>query len=360
MLASCNQGDIVARLEEASAEKAPDCSGAVDDEAHAPLCHLDPCEALGVSAFNPQRSATALRRAAAGAPLRLVDEVTQPVRDGLTNDLRRSLGFTQKPPPPELDPASAYLDPNGVARLVHADLPTMLIGGITALLLQTLHPLAMAGVAEHSNYRSDPLGRLRRTAYFVGTTTFGAIDDAEEAIAQVKRVHRRVRGTAPDGRPYSADDPELVRFIHVAEMYSFLESARRFGPRVLSPSECDRYYQEVAPVALALGAQWVPQSCEAVQRYFDEIRPELGAGQQALVARDWLRRGVATRTHERAVYAILYAAGVSVLPRWARHELGLSTPASFDLLVDTTTVIPSTRAISSVMRWVVAGGRRAH
>ena len=83
----------------------------------------------------------------------------------------------------------------------------MLIGGVSALLLQALHPLAMAGVAEHSSYQEDPLGRLRRTASFVGTTTFGTVEQAEAAIAQVRRVHRRVKGIAPDGRPYSAADP---------------------------------------------------------------------------------------------------------------------------------------------------------
>ena len=131
----------------------------------------------------------------------------------------------------------------------HNDLPTMLIGGFTALLLQSLHPLAMAGVAAHSSYREDPLGRLRRTAGFVAATTFGTVEEAEAAIAQVQRVHRRVKGIAPDGRPYSAADPELVTFIHVAEVASFLASSQRYGTRPVTPAECDRYYEEVAPVA---------------------------------------------------------------------------------------------------------------
>ena len=101
----------------------------------------------------------------------------------------------------------------------------------------------MAGVAEHSSYQEDPLGRLRRTASFVGTTTFGTVADAEAAIAQVHRVHRRVKGIAPDGRPYSADDPELVTFIHVAEVANFLASSQRYGSRPLTPEECDEYYE---------------------------------------------------------------------------------------------------------------------
>ena len=303
--------------------------------------------------------ATALGGAMAAAPLRLLDDLTAPARAGLTKDLRAAIGITTEPAPPSMDPDEAFLAPGSVARLVHADLPTMLIGGLSALLLQMLHPLAMAGVAEHSSYQSDPLGRLRRTADFVANTTFGSVPDAEKAIAQVRRVHRRVKGIAPDGRPYSADDPELVTFIHVAEMSSFLESARRFGSRPLTTEQCDAYYRDVAPVAMALGAAWVPRSRDEVESYFGRIRPGLYAGPQARQARDWLRHGVARRPEERAVYTILLAAATGILPRWARRELGLSAPASLDVLFDTVTVIPVTRVVSAGLRWVTAGAQRA-
>jgi len=142
-------------------------------------------------------------------------------------------------------------------------------------------------------------------------------------------------------------------------MSSFLESGRRFGPHPLSPDQCDQYYAEVAPVAISLGAEWVPRSHLEVEDYFGRIRPELYAGPQALQARDWLRRGVATRPEERAVYAVLLAAGVSILPPWARRELKLSAPSSLDLLLDTTTVIPLTRAVSATMRWLTSGSQTA-
>jgi uncharacterized protein (DUF2236 family) len=305
----------------------------------------------------PLAQFTALSGAVARVPLRLVGGMAEPARAGLSRDVRRAIGVTEQPPALCMDPAASYLPPDGVARLVHADLPTMLIGGISALLVQTLHPLAMAGVAEHSNYQEDPLGRLRRTASFVATTTFGTAQEAERAIAQVHRVHRRVNGVAPDGRPYSAADPELVTFIHAAEMSSFLESARRFGPRSLSAAQCDRYYAEVAPVALALGAAWVPRSTDEMDSYFRRIRPELYAGRQAIQARDWLRRGVARRPDERAVYAVLLSAAISILPRWARRELGLSAPVPLDLLIDTVGVIPLTRAVSLALRWVTTPAR---
>ncbi len=297
--------------------------------------------------------ATALGGSFAAAPLRLVGGLAAPARVDMARTVRRAIGIRDEPAPIATDPDEAYLPPGGMARKVHSDLPAMLIGGVCALLLQSLHPLAMAGVAEHSSYQEDPLGRLRRTASFVGTTTFGTVAEAEAAIAQVHRVHRRVRGIAPDGRAYSADDPELVTFIHVAEMASFLTSSQRYGNRVLTPEQCDRYYEEVAPVALALGATWAPRSSDEVESYLLRLRPELYAGPQARAARDWLLRGVARRPSERAVYSLVVAAAIGVLPGWARRELGLSVAGPLDLLVDTVAVTPLTLGLSTALRWMV-------
>src|SRR5215467_13728687 len=105
-------------------------------------------------------------------------------------------------------------------RRVHGD-SAMFIGGITALLLQSLHPLAMAAVAGHSGYRGDPWGRLQRTSYFLAITTFGRASDAGKAIARVRAIHRKITGTAPDGRPYAASDPHLLTWVHIAEADSF-------------------------------------------------------------------------------------------------------------------------------------------
>jgi uncharacterized protein (DUF2236 family) len=303
--------------------------------------------------LNPVERATALGGSVATAPLRLVGGLAGPARGDMARNVRRAIGFREEPAPIASDPDDAYLPPDGIARRVHADLPVMVIGGISALLLQALHPLAMAGVAEHSSYQEDPLGRLRRTASFVAATTFGTLDEAEAALEQVRRVHRRVRGVGPDGRPYSADDPDLVTFIHVAEMASFLASSQRYGSRPLTPTDCDRYYDEVAQVAVDLGATWVPRRSAEVESYLLRMRPELYAGPQARAARDWLLRGVARRPGERAVYSLMVAAAVGVLPGWARRELGLSIAGPLDLLVDTAAVTPLTRGLSTLLRWVV-------
>lgn len=288
------------------------------------------------------------------APARLPWEVgarlVQPVRADLRRAVRRSLGVPGDPPPRASHEDDAFLPPDSVARLVHGDLPSMVVGGLAALLVQTLHPLAMAGVAEHSSYREDPIGRFRRTASFVGATTFGTVAQGQAAIETVKEVHRHVHGVAPDGRRYSANDPELLTWVHVAEMHSFLGASERYGPWRLSRRERDRYYKETAPVARALGARWVPESVEEVDAYFLRVRPDLYAGPQALAARDFLLRGVARRPHDRIMYAVIVAAALTVLPPWARRALGIPTVP----LADDVAVAPAARVVCRALRVAIA------
>jgi uncharacterized protein (DUF2236 family) len=296
----------------------------------------------------PLRRAASLGAQVAATPLRLLENLAEPVREDLRRDLRRSLGAPGRPIRAATDPAEAFLDPGAIARRVHGDLPSMLIGGLSALFLQSLHPLAMAGVAEHSRYEDDPLGRLRRTAAFVGYTTFGTTHEARQAIETVRRVHQRVRGVAPDGRCYAASDPELVTWVHAAEMWSFLTASRRFGTLRLSPGDCDRYYAETAPVAFELGAKWVPRSSDEMAAYFRRVRPELYAGPQARYARDFLLRGVARRPEDRLVYALLVDAAVGLLPLWARRELELPNLPLFGVAG-----VPMIRLLCAGLRWAV-------
>ena len=113
---------------------------------------------------------------------------------------------------------------------VHAD-ASMFPAGVASLLLQMLHPMAMAGVAGHSGYKSDPWGRLQRTSHYLATTTFGTVEHAEEAIAMVRSIHERVRGKDHLGRPYRASDPHLLMWVHAAEIDSFLRGFRPSPPR---------------------------------------------------------------------------------------------------------------------------------
>jgi len=294
------------------------------------------------------RSLLAPLRETADAGARIV----APLRAEVRRSVRRSLGMPAEPPPRDGEPETPFLPPGSVAREVHGDLPSMVVGGLAALLLQTLHPLAMAGVADHSSYREDPIGRLRRTAAFVGATTYGSSEEAMRAIDHVRAVHRDVHGRAPDGRRYSANDPDLLTWVHVAETSSFLAAAERFGPHRYAPEERDRYFAETAQVARALGARWVPQTSDEVEAYFKRIRPELYAGPQAIAARDFLLRGVARTPKDRAIYLGIVTAALSVVPRWARAELGIPTP----YLLDELLVVPHGRALCGALRWMLRPG----
>ncbi len=280
------------------------------------------------------------------APIVAGGRAVAPLRAGVRRSIRRALGVPADPPPRAERARDAFLPPGGMARRVHGDLPAMVVGGLAALFLQTLHPLAMAGVAEHSSYREDPIGRLRRTAAFVGATTFGTVEEANRAIQQVREIHRHINGRAPDGRRYSAEDPELLTWVHVAEVSSFLAAADRYGPRRLRADERDRYFAETAVVARRLGARWVPETGDEVQVYFERIRPELYAGPQAIDARNFLLRGVARTPRARAMYLAIVAAALPVVPRWARAELGIPTLP----LLDDMLVVPSGRVACGAMR----------
>ena len=155
---------------------------------------------------------------------------------------------------PKLDYSSPAGDPGlfgpeAICWKVHADFTSMMTGGVSALLLQALHPVALAGVWDHSTFRTDILGRLRRTATFVAGTTYGNRRDALALIERVKSIHLGVTGIAPDGQPYRASDPDLLTWVHVAEVSSFLKAYLRYGSASLSADEQDRYYAETSRIA---------------------------------------------------------------------------------------------------------------
>jgi uncharacterized protein (DUF2236 family) len=240
--------------------------------------------------------------------------------------------------------------PESVAWRVHSRPTGMLTGGFSALMLQSLHPLAMAGVNDHSDFRVDPVGRLNRTARFVTVTTFGSTVEAEAAIARVRHIHTFVRGAAPDpdGRPYRADDPDLLTWVHTAEACSFLAGYQTFAGRrrSLSAAECDQYYAEVAIVAERLGAVDVPRSAAEVAAYFERMRPELRPTPAALDCLGFLR-GFGRGPRERLAAKVLMNGGISMLPDWARADLGLRRPAVIRAAWDR----PVARLLGELLIW---------
>ena len=233
---------------------------------------------------------------------------------------------------------------------IHLD-TAMFVGGIRALLLQSLHPVAMLGVSQHSGFRGDPWGRLQRTSRFLATTTYGTIADAERSIAAVRAIHRRVRGTTSAGRPYRADDPHLLGWIHAAQVDSFLTTYRVFGAEPLDESETDAYVRQCGFVATKLGVVNPPQTVAELDEVLAGYRPELKLSPAAKDAAEMLLRNPPLAGPQRFGYAILAAGAVSTLPIWARSTLLLPTLPATDRLVTR----PLTRSALGTIRWALSG-----
>lgn len=245
--------------------------------------------------------------------LKLVEQVR-----GVFNDVESG----QQPVPPSDEALFARDTP---IRMVHADIVAMMVGGIRGLLLQMLHPHALQGVLDHSNFRSDMHGRLRRTARFIAVTTFGHRDDAQAAIDRVNRIHAAVGGTLPDGSPYSASDPRVLAWVHVAEATSFLAAYLRHVRPDMPGAEQDEYYRQFAVIALALGADPVPTNRAEAEAIFRELRSDLAASPGAREVAD-LVLSQRPEGAPPAVQTLLGAEAVALLPPFARSMLGLERP----------------------------------
>lgn len=223
----------------------------------------------------------------------------------------------------------------------------MFIGGLRALLLQSLHPLAMAGVANHSDFRKDPWGRLQRTAEYVAMTTFGPVEQVDRSIEIVRRVHTRVTGIAPDGRPYSANDPHLLHWVHLAEVDSFLAAHQRYGSNPLTGAEVNRYLRDAAVIAVKLGVEDPPTDLAMLRAQFRTFRPELSGTPAARDAARFLLVEPPLPLAARPAYLALAGAAVALLPMWTRWPLRLPLlPVSERLVVG-----PAGSAITALIRW---------
>ena len=211
-----------------------------------------------------------------------------------------------------------WFGPGSAIWAVHGSFAT-LVGGVRALLLQATHPLALAGVLDHSDYRSDPLGRLQRTNRFLTTTTFGSSAQAQAAVGRVRSAHRPVHGTAADGRSYDAADPELLLWVHVALTDSMLRAAQAYGPRDV---DADGYVAEAAVVAAALGVPDPPRTAAELGTVLEAYLPQLSAdvGTRSVV-RFLMAPPLPLAT--QPAYQVLARAAVDLLPGWSLGLLGL-------------------------------------
>ncbi|MCX5001469.1 DUF2236 domain-containing protein [Streptomyces sp. NBC_00638] len=249
-------------------------------------------------------------------------------------------------------PGPRWFGPDRPIRRVHGD-ASMFIGGLSALLLQSLHPLAMAAVSAHSGFRGDPWGRLQRTSTFLAVTTYGTAESAQEACDRVRAVHERVRGTTSEGTAYHAADPHLLGWVHVAEIDSFLRAHQRYGARPLSAAGCDGYVADTARVATALGVLDPPTNRAELTERLAEYRGEVRATPEARDAARFLLLNPPLPLVARLPYGVLAANAVSLLPAWAAAELRLPRPQ----LVDNVCIRPLGCAFTSAVRWAMEPSR---
>lgn len=249
---------------------------------------------------------------------------------------------------PILRRADALFATDSVAWRVNGDIVTMMIGGVSGLLLQMLHPAVLAGVWDHSNFRSDMHGRLRRTAKFIAVTTYDHAAHGLAAIDRVRGIHDRLGGVLPDGTPYRAGDPALLAWVHVTEAISFLDAWVHYAEPGMPAADQDRYFAEMAVVAERLGADPVPRDRALAEALIQSMRPGLRADARTReVARLVLNQSVGAALTD-AASGVIMQAGVDLLPDWARAMHGLKTPPA-------PVVRGAAHALARTLGWAYAG-----
>ena len=237
------------------------------------------------------------------------------------------------------DPADdGYFGPGSVTWRVHADLSGPVFG-LRSLLLQALHPLAMAGVEQHSRWRDDPGARFATTSAYVLTTTYGDRATARAAAMRVRKIHEHVRGTDPvTGKPYAAGDPALLIWVHAALVESALAAAARYG-LALTEREQDQYVAEMTAVAELIGvpaarfdaghldASGAPASVAELDAYFEAVRPSLATSKSTEDTAAYLIGMPAIEPELADVWQVLAAAASASLPGWARDLYGFASEA---------------------------------
>jgi len=228
---------------------------------------------------------------------------------------------------PEQPADDGFFGPASVTWRMSGDLGGP-IAGLRSLLMQALHPLAMAGVDQHSGWREDPVGRLAATSGYVTTVSFGERAAAERAAARVRRIHTRVNGVDPiTGRRYDATDPALLLWVHAALVESALAVRQAFGT-ALSDTDADRYVAEMVVAAELVGVPVaiVPASVAELDRYMESVRPELRRTPAASESMAYLLDPPGLDEEVAEIWQDIRYGAVVSLPDWAREMYGYQAP----------------------------------
>ncbi len=217
--------------------------------------------------------------------------------------------------------------PDSVAWKVHADFTAMMVGGLSSLIVQSLHPRALAAVWDHSDFRRSLKDRLGRTAYFVAATTYGSEALAMGAIHRVNAIHANIRGVDLKGQPYVANEPELVRWVHLVEVTSFLSAYQHLSCQPLSQAACDQYMAEMTRVGHLLGAMDLPTTVSATHAALESFQGTLEFDARA---QDILRviESYPTDVFDRPWMNLILRSAWDVMPSWALALTGRATPCA--------------------------------
>lgn len=274
--------------------------------------------------------------------------VLDPVKKAIATEVSAIFNDRSRGERPVARRGDGWFTPRSVIWRVHGDVAGMMVGGIAALMLQMLHPAVLAGVWDHSQFRSDLNGRLRRTARFVALTTYSSAAETEMAIARVRKIHSFVGGTLPDGTPYNANDPELLAWVHVTEATSFLEGWIRYAEPRMTLADQNRYFAEIARVGEALGADPVPRTKAEARRLIATMRPALRVDERTReIARILLSKRADNPVAE-PLQQLTMQSGLDLLPDWARRMHGLPAPPFRPLLR------AGTMGVARTLRWAFA------
>lgn len=279
--------------------------------------------------------------------LRRGTDLVRPIKQAIAAEVASVFNDRSKGERPVMRRPDSLLGSASVAWRVHGDVASMMVGGVAGLLLQMLHPKVLAGVWDHSKFRTDMDGRLRRTARFIALTTYGSAAEATEAIERVRRIHHHVSGVLPSGEPYRADDPDLLAWVHVTETTTFLEGWVRYAEPRMTLADQNRYFAEMADIGAALGAQPVPWTKAEARRLLNEMRPLLQTDERTREVVRLLLGRRADASLAAPIQHLTIQSAVDLLPDWARRMHGL--PAPFAPLVRA-----GTRGVARTIRWAFA------
>lgn len=277
--------------------------------------------------------------------------------DDLIRKVIREIVGGSGPPTAFLSPPGdpGLFGPESITWKVHEDFIAMMIGGISSLILQALHPQALAGVWDHSTFRTDLKGRLGRTAYFIAATTYGPTDMAETIIRKVNTIHSKVTGIDELGKPYLATDPHLLTWVQLTETFSFMSAYEDYRNEALSAKHRDQYFREMRSLGYRLGATHLPDTYEGTKQAIYAYLPELHYGERAKSVIHLLEN-FPSKLLAKPFIILLSRAGFNNLPNWAYPMIQKSVPSQMDRLA----IKKSIDLLSIPIREVLKDGVAAH